>query len=323
MKTKASYSTNIGKAYCENSLVILSELKPNSVNLVITSPPFALLREKAYGNHSQEKYIDWLSEFAIAVKRVLTEDGSFVLDLGGAYQKGMPIRSLYNYKVLIKFCEEIGYFLAEEFFWFNPSKLPSPTEWVNKRKIRAKDAVNTVWWLSKSKDPKANINPVLNKYSAKMIKLLNDKQKYYTPKLRPSGHDISSNFNDNGGSIPTNLLEIPNSESNSKYLMACKLMNLKSHPARFPSKLPEFFIKFLTVEEDLVVDIFSGSNTTGEVAERLNRRWIAIDNSLEYVANSSFRFLDNDLKQLKKVYAKIMSKKSVDLTKYRLQQNLL
>ena len=216
------------------------------------------------GHKSQDDYLLWLAEFGKEVFRVLKEDGSFVLDLGGAYKKGVPSRSLYNFKVLIHFCEEIGFHLAEDFYWFNPSKLPSPIEWVNKRKLRAKDAVNTVWWFSKTAWPKANVSKVLVPYSDRMKKLLKDPDAFYKPKRRPSGHDIGKGFgNDNGGAIPSNLLQIPNSESNSQYMRGCKEVGIKAHPARFPAKLPEFFIKLLTEPNDIVLDIFSGSNTSG------------------------------------------------------------
>ena len=310
---RLAYTTNRGSAYIGDSLELLDSLEDNSINLVMTSPPFALLRQKAYGNKNGEEYIQWLSEFALKVKEKLTEDGSFVLDLGGAYQKGVPTRSLYNYKVLIKFVEELGFHLAEEFFWFNPSKLPSPIEWVNKRKIRAKDAVNTVWWFSKSEFPKADVRKVLTPYSERMQKLLKDGKKYYDPKERPSGHNISEGFNkDNGGAIPPNLLQFPNSESNSKYLALCKSVKVKGHPARFPGKLPEFFIKFLTDENDIVLDIFGGSNTTGEMAQLLNRRWISCDIEKEYVAASSLRFI-NDKETAKQVFDRIMNDEMVDV----------
>jgi hypothetical protein len=100
----------------------------------------------------------------------------------------------YNYRILIRLCDEQGWNLAEEFFWFNPSKLPSPIEWVNKRKIRVKDAVNTVWWLAKTDFPKADITKVLVPYSERMKLLLQNSEKYDSPKKRPSGHDISARF---------------------------------------------------------------------------------------------------------------------------------
>ncbi|HDS7096577.1 TPA: site-specific DNA-methyltransferase [Klebsiella pneumoniae] len=306
-KEKPLYNTELGEAYVADSLEMLAQLPDNSVNLVMTSPPFALQRKKDYGNKEQHEYIDWLAEFASLVYQKLTPDGSFVVDLGGAYQKGVPVRSLYNYRVLIKFCDEIGFHLAEEFFWFNPSKLPSPIEWVNKRKIRTKDSVNTVWWLSKSEWPKANVSNVLTEYSDRMKKLIKNPEAYYSPAKRPSGHDIGSSFGkDNGGAIPSNLLQIPNSEASSKYLKLCKEIGIKAHPARFPAKLPEFFIRFLTEPGDLVVDIFAGSNTTGYVAEKEGRNWLAFEQIPEYLEASLFRFIeDKPLDEIKQRYSEI------------------
>lgn len=291
-----AYKTKHGYSIYDDSLKVLGELSNNSIDLVITSPPFALLRKKAYGNKDQHEYVEWLGKFAEQIKSKLKDTGSLVIDLGGAYQTGLPVRSLYNYEVLIHFCNELKYYLAEEFFWFNPSKLPSPIEWVNKRKIRVKDSVNTIWWFSKTPYPKSNVNNVLVPYSDRMLKLIEDPENFYKPDTRPSGHEISKSFGkDNGGAIPSNLLQISNSESNSVYLSWCKKMSIKGHPARFPSKLPEFFIKLLTEESDLVVDIFAGSNTTGQVSEELKRKWISIDNDLEYIASSAFRFIPKNI----------------------------
>lgn len=287
------YRTPRGLQLCGDSAELLGHLPEQSVDLIMTSPPFALLRQKAYGNKEQDQYVDWLGRFGEAAHRVLKESGSFVLDLGGAYKRGKPVRSLYNYRVLLDFCDRLGYELAEEFFWFNPSKLPSPIEWVNKWKIRAKDSVNTIWWFSRSAEPKADITRVLVPYSERMKQLLRNPDKYYRPKARPSGHDIAKTFGkDNGGAIPSNLLQIPNTESNSGYLRLCRMLRRDRHPARFPSALPRFFIQFLTDPEDVVLDIFSGSNTTGQVAEELNRRWISMELRREYAALSAVRFMD-------------------------------
>lgn len=288
------YQTTSGLQVCGDSKEILRRIPENTVDLVITSPPFALLRQKSYGNELQSNYVDWLFGFGVEVFRVLKPSGSFVLDLGGAYKKGKPIRSLYNFRVLIRFCDQLGFKLAEDFYWFNPAKLPSPIEWVNKRKIRAKDAINTIWWFSKSDFPKADITKVLKPYSERMKTLLKNPESFYSPKLRPSGHDIGANFGreGNGGAIPPNLLAIPNTDSNSHYLRACKLIKRSSHPARFPEELPGFFVKFLTTPGDFVVDIFSGSNTTGFVCEKLGRRWLSIDNSLNFAALSAIRFME-------------------------------
>jgi len=306
---KPLYETPMGKAYVGDGLDLLKRMPSESIDLAITSPPFALQRQKEYGNLDQNEYVDWLLMFAPEVKRVLKKIGSFVLDLGGAYQKGRPIRSLYNYRILIRLCDEQGWNLAEEFFWFNPSKLPSPIEWVNKRKIRVKDAVNTVWWFSKTDFPKSDITRVLAPYSERMKTLLRDKEKFYKPKRRPSGHDISWRFGDNNnGAIPPNLLQIPNTESNSRYLQCCKLIGIKPHPARFPQKFPEFFIKMLTNRGDTVLDFFAGSNTTGAAAESLGRRWIAFEIDQGYLATSAFRFFEKaEEKVVKSLYKKLMS----------------
>jgi site-specific DNA-methyltransferase (cytosine-N4-specific) len=291
-----AYETRMGAAYVGDSLELLTRLPDESINLVLTSPPFALQRQKAYGNAEQSEYVSWLSGFAKLVRRKLRKDGSFVLDLGGAYMKGRPTRSLYNFRIPIAFCDDIGFFLAQDFYWFNPSKLPSPIEWVNKRKLRAKDSVNTVWWFGKTEWPKADVSKVLTPYGPRMLKLLENPEEFYTPAKRPSGHDIGKSFGkNNGGAIPSNLLQIPNSESNGTYLAGCKAIGAKQHPARFPAKLPEFFIRFLTEPNDLVLDIFAGSNTTGYVAETEGRRWLSFDSESQYVAASVFRFLPKSM----------------------------
>ncbi len=294
MMTKSAplYRTPLGATYVSDSLELLTTLEDNSVDLVLTSPPFALRRQKTYGNVEESEYVGWLKPFGKEVLRVLKNSGSFVLDLGGTYRSGVPSRSLYNFRVLLSLCDDVGFHLAEDFYWYNPAKLPSPIEWVNKRKIRVKDAVNTVWWFSKTEFPKADVRNVLNPYSDRMKKLISDPESFYSPKKRPSGHDIGAHFGkDNGGAIPSNLLEIPNTDSNSSYMKLCKDFGLERHPARFPEELPRFFIRMLTDPGDLVIDIFAGSNTTGAVAEALERKWIGIDSCHEYLRASILRFL--------------------------------
>lgn len=324
------YETNFGQCICGDSLKELDKLQDGSVNLVITSPPFALQRKKAYGNEEQDIYVDWLCEFGKKVYEKLREDGSFVIDIGGAYEKGLPSYSLYQFKALIKLCDEIGFKLAQPFYWHNPSALPAPIEWVNKRKLRAKTSVNTVWWLCKNpKMCKADVTKVLTPYSSRMQRLIDNPDDYIKGDSveRPSGHVLtkSSWTKNNGGAIPPNLLQFPNSESNSQYLRYCKKLKIKGHPARFPMALPEFFIKFLTEEGDLVVDIFGGSNTTGMTAQKLLRKWKTFELSQEYVANSVFRFVQNE-QEAQEYYDKIMNGEHVivgDLQESLFSSNLI
>lgn len=324
-QTPPAYRTAKGSAWIGDSRDLLAALTDGSVNLVITSPPFALQRQKDYGNLEQHEYVDWFLDFARLVHRKLRDDGSFVVDFGGAYMKGVPARSLYNFRVMLRMVDELGFFLAEDFYWFNPSKLPSPIEWVNKRKLRAKDSINTIWWFGKTEWPKADIARVLAPYSDRMKKLIEDPVKFYTPKTRPSGHDIGKAFaKDNGGAIPSNLLQIANSESNGQYLSGCKATGVKGHPARFPAKLPEFFIRMLTDPDDLVVDIFAGSNTTGQVAEVEGRRWMAFEAVPEYVAASCFWFLDRNASPdlMQSLYSRILLGESINVDGYLLQTQL-
>lgn len=285
---KLFHQTNYGQLFHGDSLALLQTMGTETVDLIMTSPPFGLVRQKEYGNVEAEKYLDWFQPFAELFQRVLKDSGSLVIDIGGAWNSGTPTRSLYHFKLLIMLCEEFGFHLAQDFYWWNPSRLPTPAEWVTVRRIRVKDAINTVWWLSKTPWPKASNKRVLQPYSPSMYELL---EKGYSAKKRPSGHDISDKFAiNNGGAIPPNLIAIPNTESNSVYLRYCQAKGIKPHPARYPAALPEYFIRLLTDEGDLVMDPFGGSCVTGEVAERLQRQWLCCEAVEEYLQGALGRF---------------------------------
>lgn len=295
---KKYHQTALGQVFSGDGLSVLKSLDKESVDLVMTSPPFGLVRKKAYGNVPADDYVEWFHPFAREIKRVLKRTGSLALDIGGAWNVGKPTRSLYHFKLLIMLCEEFGFHLAQDFYWWNPSKLPTPAEWVTIRRIRVKDAINCVWWLSRTPWPKASNRRVLQPYSKSMNYLLKNG---YKAKKRPSGHDISKKFAvDNGAAIPPNLIAIPNTDSNSHYLRYCKDNELTPHPARFPSELPEYFIRMLTNRGDLVVDPFAGSCVTGEVADRLERRWICVELVEEYLQGALARF-DKPITETKKV----------------------
>jgi len=232
------------------------------------------------------EYIDWFWPFAEQIHRLLRPDGSFVLDLSGAWNPGQPTRSLLPYELVIRLGKL--FHLAQECYWFNPSKLPTPAQWVTIHRNRLKDAVNFVWWFSKTTRPDADNRRVLKPYSRSMKRLLREG---YKPEMRPSQHEISDRFQkDNGGAIPPNILVVPNTRSNDAYFRQCRAAGLPIHPARFPAAVPEFFIKLTTREGQLVLDPFAGSNVTGQVAESLGRRWLSMELDPAYVAGSQFRF---------------------------------
>lgn len=226
METPPEYSTEHGSTFQGDSRELLLELPDNSIDLIVTSPPFALQNQKKYGNKDQEGYNDWFLEFVPEVKRVLQPHGSIVIEIGGAFKKGYPERSTYQFELLSRLVDpdEGGLHLAQDFYWYNPAKLPNPIEWVNIRKIRVTDAVTHIWWLTKEinkesavvKDeqplPEANNQRVLQDYSEAHEKLL--KTGEYNGGERGSGWNIDDHSfaNQNEGSIPDNLLEGVSSE---------------------------------------------------------------------------------------------------------------
>lgn len=283
-----AYRTKYGAMCHGDALHYLRALPDESIDLVLTSPPFALVRKKQYGNTNADEYVLWFFKFAVEVQRVLKSTGSFVIDIGGSWLSGAPVRSTYHYQLLIELTRPGFFHLAQDFFWYSPSKLPSPAEWVTVRKVRVKDAINPIWWLSKTPYPKAGNQRVRVDYSDAMKDLLRNG---YTAKKRPSGHEISTKFgNDRGGAIPSNLLVVSNTSSNDYYQRRCREANLDAHPARFPPDIPLFFVEMLTDPDDIVLDIFAGSNVTGWVCEHVHRNWLAFELDESYVKGSEFRF---------------------------------
>ena len=260
------------------------------MNLVVTSPPFPLTfrKRKPYSSVGEDHFVGWFLPYVRECQRVLKQDGSLVIDLGGVWNKGTPTRSLYQHRLAIALSDQLGLHYAQDFYWYNPAASPAPAEWVNVRRVRVKCAVDTVLWFSKTESPKACNRRVLRPYSKDMLRLI---KKGYRAKERPSGHNITNKFQkDLGGAIPPNLLEFGNNDSNSEYLKSCAARGLAVHPARYPRALPEFFIKLCTDVNDVVLDPFAGSNVTGEAAERLGRKWIAVELAEEYLQGSKYRF---------------------------------
>lgn len=272
-------------AYAEAALGVIDR---GSVNLVVTSPPYPLNAKKAYGNAAAEKYIDWLMPIARQVYDTLAEDGSFVLNIGNVWEHGQPTQSLYPFDLVPRICREAGFHLAQTLIWNQPSRLPSPAAWVTVRRVRVTDNFEWLFWLSKSANPKADNRKVLQEYSEAQRRL---QEKGWKAAHRPSGHNLTGDMaKDNGGAIARAVMTVANTGSRGRYFDWVKAHSLPIHPARFPEAIPEFFIKMLTDEGDLVVDPFGGSLTTASVAERLNRRWISIDPVIDYLMGGLGRF---------------------------------
>ncbi|MCY4448879.1 MAG: site-specific DNA-methyltransferase [Chloroflexi bacterium] len=260
------------------------------VQLIFTSPPFPLNRKKKYGNKAGDEYITWLSGLASKLKKLLKPSGSIVIEIGNAWEPGSPTMSTLALETLLQFKKKARLHLIEQFIAYNPARLPGPAQWVNVERIRVKDAFTHLWWMAPSTKPNANNRNVLVPYSDSMRKLLETGQ--YNSGKRPSEHHIGENSfkSNNGGAIPSNVLIVSNTSSNDPYQDYCRRNGLLTHPARMPKELPSFFIKFLTEPGDIVLDPFAGSNTTGSVAEVLQRRWVSIEQDSGYVEGSKGRF---------------------------------
>lgn len=327
------YSTKFGKLLIGDTSEIikekLSRYYRGKINLIITSPPFPLNIKKKYGNLNGEEYKTWFSSLAPLFSELLTDDGSIVIEIGNAWEAGRPVQSLLHLESLLAFAKAADLNLIQEFICYNPSRLPSPAIWVTKKRIRVVDSYTHVWWLSKSDYPKADNRKVLRPYSKGMKNLLK-RQSYNTGK-RPSGHSINKTafLKDNGGSISHNLLEfeaieavrdnrlpnnimeyvkevekeilphnvmsLSNTNSADYYSKTCRERNLVRHPATMHPGLVAFFMQFLTDENDLILEPFAGSNTTGYIAEKLKRRWLAIEILKEYGEQSAIRFEEPEL----------------------------
>ncbi len=320
-KLSQKYKSKLGKLFVGDSLELLmndkklSKLK-GKVNLIITSPPFPLNNKKQYGNEKGDEYKDWFTKLAPIFSDLLADDGSLVIEIGNAWEPERPVQSLLHLECLFGMVKhpEANLRLIQEFICYNPSKLPSPAQWVTVNRLRTVDSYTHVWWIAKNDFPKANNSKVLRPYSKSMEQLL--KRQSYNSGKRPSEHQISEKgfLKDNGGSIshnffemealeekrevrlPHSVLSFSNTNSNGYFLKTCREKGITPHPARMSGGLVNFFIQFLTDEDDLVLDPFSGSNTTGYCAEKLNRKWISFEIKEDYIKQAIIRFSDPELK---------------------------
>ena len=312
--SKIIFKNERGVSYHGDSLELIKSNKfqkkyKGKIDLIFTSPPFNLVSKKKYGNKNGKEYIDWLTEFSEPLTNLLTEKGSIVIEMGNSYEKGEPTFSTIPLESLLSFKNKSNLHLCQEFICHNPSRLPSPAQWVTVKRIRVKDSYTRVWWLSKTPYPKSDNKNILKEYSSSMRKKLQNGT--INTGTRPSGHNITENFyKNNGGSISPNFLEmshgeylfenlestlsIPNSNNQFEYNSFCRNNNLEPHPARIQPELIEFFVRFLTDEGDLVFDPFGGSNTTGLVSEKLERNWVSSDMSLDYIKGSLIRFFSEN-----------------------------
>jgi site-specific DNA-methyltransferase (cytosine-N4-specific) len=318
---KIKYKTDNGSLIQGNSIDLLNnelreELK-GTINLIITSPPFPLNKKKKYGNEKGDEYLNWFIDMAPIFSDLLADNGSLVIEIGNSWEPERPIQSLLHLECLMGLVKhpKADLRLIQEFICYNPSKLPSPAQWVTVNRLRTVDSYTHIWWMAKSDFPKADNSKVLRPYSKSMKNLL--KRQKFNSGERPSGHIVSEKgfLKDHGGSIshnffemepldqerevrlPHSVLSFSNTNSNDYFLKKCREKEIRPHPARMSGGLVNFFIEFLTDEGDIVLDPFGGSNTTGYCAEKLKRKWLSFELNDGYIEQAILRMKDPALKE--------------------------
>lgn len=296
---KLYFLTRNGLAFWGDSQHVGS-MFPGEIDLIITSPPFLLTKEREYQNLASEElaYVDALVSAIESWLPSLTPTASIVLNLGDSTKKGTGYQSLYKERLLIALEDRLGLHLVQKFVWYSPSKMPSGY-WVTHAKRNCANATEDFYWLSLSpKTCKASNQSVLIEYSEKQKEYIEAAQRKSPIKMiRPSGQraDNSSFYVDNGGAIPSNLLFAAPEGSQSPYSLFCKNNGLPRHPAMFHFSLPEFFIRFLTDRGDVICDTYAGSGNTPYAAEINDRHWVSFDLVKEYLSGHYGRFVSNGI----------------------------
>lgn len=256
---------------------VITEFPDNSIDLIMTSPPYADLR--AYGNNEMkihpDEYISWFIPKAIEFKRVLKDTGSFVLNISDKVVHGK--QHTFAFELVIALTKEVGFYFVRDYIWHNTSA--PPNIYSTGKYGRTKKSHEYCFWFSKSNNWYFNMIPIRKPYSHDMLKYLQGRGKGNRDyNKRPSTHsfDCEKTWKDNGGSDPGSVISIGNTGRNDNFFNLCKLKGV-NHPARFPERLAEFFILSGTKENDIVLDPFCGSGTTMISAQRNRRKWIGID----------------------------------------------
>ena len=255
-------ATNILSGDC---LEKLKEVASSSVDLIVTSPPYADQRKNTYGGVKPEKYVAWFIPIAAELFRVLKNDGTFILNIKEKVQNGE--RSTYVLELILEMKRQ-GWLWTEEFIWHKKNCYPG--KWPN----RFRDAWERLLQFNKSKKFNMYQEAVMvpmGDWAKNRLKNLSDIDKIRDDSKVGSGFGKNiSNWLERDMAYPTNVLHLATECGN------------KNHSAAFPESLPEWFIKLFTQEYDTVLDPFMGSGTTVFVANRMNRNAIGIDIVDEY-----------------------------------------
>ena len=258
-----------------DSAEVLKTLPDNSIDLIVTSPPYADQRKSTYGGISPDKYVEWFLPISEQLLRVLKPSVTFVLNIKEKVVEGE--RSTYVMELILAMRKQ-GWLWTEEFIWHKKNSYPG--KWPN----RFRDAWERLLQFNKSKKfamYQEEVMVPMGDWAKSRLKNLSDTDKRRDNSKVGSGFGKNiSNWIDREKAYPTNVLHLATECNNKK------------HSAAFPEELPEWFIKLFTKEGDMVLDPFAGSGTTLFVAERMGRSAIGIEIMEDY-----YKMIKNQLEE--------------------------
>ncbi|HXS36953.1 MAG TPA: site-specific DNA-methyltransferase [Flavipsychrobacter sp.] len=276
----------------------LKKIPENSIDLIVTSPPYADQRKGTYGGIHPDKYVEWFLPISKELFRVLKPTGTFILNIKEKVLDGE--RSTYVMELILAMRKQ-GWLWTEEFIWHKKNCYPG--KWPN----RFRDAWERL--LQFNKDKKFNmyqdeVMVPMGDWAKTRLKKLSNTDKIRDNSKVGSGFGKNiSNWLDRDKAYPTNVLHLATECSN------------KNHSAAFPEELPEWFINLFTKEKDTVLDPFMGSGTTLFVAKRMKRNSIGIEIMPEYykMVNKEIRPVELYLLEPNIKYGKTKSKRRIDV----------
>lgn len=249
-----------------DSREVLKKIDNNTIDLIVTSPPYADRRKNTYGGIAPEKYVEWFLPISEQLFRVLKPTGTFILNIKEKADNGE--RNAYVLELILALKKQ-GWLWTEEFIWHKKNCYPG--KWPN----RFRDAWERMLQFNKIRDfnmYQKNVMVPVGDWASGRLKKLSATDRIRDNSKSGSGFGKNiSNWLNRSMVYPTNVV---------RFATVC---NNKNHSAPFPEELPEWFIKLFTKKHDWVLDPFLGSGTTSEVAQRMERNSIGIEIIPEYV----------------------------------------